>query len=133
MYRRSHFIDDGTVTVTRADLEDLLKKEGVELQPAELEDGRRAKKDVSENDISETAFVITGPLGRAELDPWGEADVTIKNNNIRGYAIMHAQHSVEPLEILARTRVEEARAKHGYGGNHAQPKPKNGGEPMDTE
>lgn len=120
--------------MARADLEGLLNKAGVELQPAELEDGRRAKKDISDNDISETAFAITGPIGPTELDPWGKADVAIKNNNIRGYAIIHAQHSIEPLQILARTKVQVAQAKGGYGGNlYAQPQAESGGESMDTE
>ncbi|KAM0420387.1 hypothetical protein ACHAPT_011807 [Fusarium lateritium] len=122
---------DGTVTVRKEDLDELLKQGGVELQPnPEQGESRRAKKSIRNNVINETAFVVAGPQCPRDVDPWRDADYTLEHNNISGYALLHAQPNMDALSTMAEARVKETQARYGRRRRKAQPEDEDDG--MDT-
>ncbi|RSL44311.1 hypothetical protein CEP51_016242, partial [Fusarium floridanum] len=122
---------DGTVTVKKEDLDELLKQGGVELRPnPDLGEGRRVRKSIKNNVINETGFVVAGPQCPREVDPWRDDDVAIEYNNISGYALLHAQPNIDALSKMADARIKETEAKFGGHRRSAQPKDKN--DEMDT-
>lgn len=112
----SHSSEDGIITVTKEDLEGLLREQGVELQLAPPADERRGpKKHIHDSEFTETSWVVIGVQGE-EVDPWKDADYEIGHTKIEGYALLYPQPSIEPLRIMAETRVKEMQARYGGGG-----------------